>query len=222
MTHCRREGDARAICIERFDDEDVRQVHTAIEGVIHDEDVAWPHVVPELPHDRLERRGNRPEMAGERQPLRDQLAVGVGQRGREVHIVLQHAGVGGTHDGQGHLIGDGKNRILEQLEGNRVCDFRHPYVSLGRCTCGHTAMRQHEFSPLTCILPHTGGGGEPGRPTPPHPYPGAYAPQVRGHCSRQSVQCAALTSSAPGYISGRSASRHSTPLGRMRSTARAW
>jgi hypothetical protein len=75
------ESDPRAVKIERFDDEDVRQMHAAIEGIIHDEDVAWPHVAPELPHDRLQCRGNRPEMARERQPLRHQLTVGVGQKG---------------------------------------------------------------------------------------------------------------------------------------------
>ena len=30
--------------------------------------------------------------------------------------------------------------------------------------------------PPTCVLPHKGGGREEGPPTPPRPYPGAYAP----------------------------------------------
>ena len=34
--------------------------------------------------------------------------------------------------------------------------------------------------PPTSILPHTGGGGENGRPIPPGPYPGAYAPDGGG------------------------------------------
>ena len=32
----------------------------------------------------------------------------------------------------------------------------------------------------TCILPHTGGGGEQERPTLPRPYPGAYAVKAGG------------------------------------------
>ena len=50
------EGQPLALVIERLEDEDVRQVHAAVERIVHDEDVARRHVVAEVPHDRFHAR----------------------------------------------------------------------------------------------------------------------------------------------------------------------
>ena len=63
-------------------------------------------------------------MAGQCQPLRRQLPRAVEHRGRIIHIVLQHAGIGRAKDCQRHLVGDGKERILEQLEFDGVAEHR--------------------------------------------------------------------------------------------------
>jgi hypothetical protein len=62
-----------AVVIERLEDEDVRQVHAAVERVVHDEDVALRHVVAEVAHDRGQRGRHRAEMSRQGQALRDEL-----------------------------------------------------------------------------------------------------------------------------------------------------
>jgi hypothetical protein len=111
--------------IERLEDEDVRQVHAAVERVVHDEDVALDHVVAVVAHDRFHRRRHRAQVSRQGQALGDQLALAVGEAGRIVHVVLQDARVGRSEDGQGHLVGDREDRVLEQLEGDRIFGFGH-------------------------------------------------------------------------------------------------
>ena len=53
------EGQPLALVVERLEDEDVGQVHAAVERVVHDEDVARRHVVAEVAHDRRHRRRHR-------------------------------------------------------------------------------------------------------------------------------------------------------------------
>jgi len=114
------EGEALALVEERLEDEDVGQVHAAVERVVHHEHVALGDVAGEVPHDRFHRRRHRAQVARQRQPLRHQLALGVGEARGEVHVVLEHARVGRAHDGERHLVRDREDRVLEQLEGDRV------------------------------------------------------------------------------------------------------
>ena len=64
-------------------------------------------------------------MARQRQALGDELAVGVAERGRVVHVVLEHARIGRAEDGQRHLVGDREDRVPEQLEDDRIGLGRH-------------------------------------------------------------------------------------------------
>ena len=105
---------------QRLHDEDVGQMHAAVEGIVHDEDVARRDVVAKSAHDGGHGRRHRAQMPRQRQPLRRQLAVGVGKARRVVHVVLQHARVGGPEDGERHLVGDREDGVLEELEGDRV------------------------------------------------------------------------------------------------------
>ena len=59
---------------------------------------------------------HRAEMARQGQALRDELAVGIGEARRVVHVVLEHARIGRAEDRQRHLVGDRENGVLEQLE----------------------------------------------------------------------------------------------------------
>jgi hypothetical protein len=111
--------------IERLEDENVGQMHAAVERIVHDEHVAFRHVVAEVAHDRFQGGRHRAEMAGQRQALCGELAVGVGEARRVVHVVLEHAGVGGAKHGERHLVGDRENRILEQLQLDRIVTLRH-------------------------------------------------------------------------------------------------
>ena len=64
--------------------------------------------------------GNDDEVAGQGEPLGHRLALAVAEGRRVVHVVLEHAGVRRAQDGQGHLVGDREQRVLEQLEGDGV------------------------------------------------------------------------------------------------------
>ena len=105
------------------------------------EDVA----VEPLDH-RGEGRRKRAQVAGQRQPLRDKAAVGVGERRREVHVVAQHAGIGCPADGHRHLVGDGEDGVPEQLEGDRVVHGR-PWRSW--CGCAPPVAGANGPGPIT-------------------------------------------------------------------------
>src|SRR5712691_10694756 len=95
-------------------------MHAAVERVAHDEHVARQDVVSVVAHDRGHRRGHRAEVAGQRESLRHQLAFGIREPGRVVHVVLQHAGIGGAEDRERHLVRDREDGVLEQLEFDRI------------------------------------------------------------------------------------------------------
>src|SRR5258708_1531059 len=67
------------------------------------------------------------KLAAQGQALRGELAIGVGEPGRVVHVVLEHARISRAEHRQRHLVGDGKNRVLEQLERNRIVNFSHSF-----------------------------------------------------------------------------------------------
>ena len=59
---------------DRLEDEDVRQMHAALERVVQDEDVARRHVVADTcATTDVERGRDRAEVPGQRQALRHQL-----------------------------------------------------------------------------------------------------------------------------------------------------
>ena len=119
-----------ALVVERLEDEDVGQVHAAVERVVHDEDVARRHVVLEVTHDGVHGRRHRAEMAGQGEALRRELAVGIGEARRIVHVVLEHARVGGAEHRQRHLVGDREDRVLEQLQLDGIGTLGHLIYSL--------------------------------------------------------------------------------------------
>jgi hypothetical protein len=58
-------GDRRTLGEQRFEDEDVRQMHAAIVRIVVDEDVAGMHVRSEMCQHRLQGDRDRAQMAGQ-------------------------------------------------------------------------------------------------------------------------------------------------------------
>ena len=107
MRHRRRPALELAVDEDRLDHVDVGQVLAAeAVRVVGDEDVARLRRLAELLEHVAHRRRERPELDGERQPLRDHLAVAVAERGRVVHRVAHDGRVGAPHHHQRHLVGD--------------------------------------------------------------------------------------------------------------------
>ncbi len=106
---------------DRLDHVHVRQVLAAeAVRVVGEEDVArvdvLAEVLPDVPHDRRE----RPELDGEGQPLRDQLAVAVAERRRVVHRVADDRRVRAAHHDERHLVGHRRERVLDHLERDGI------------------------------------------------------------------------------------------------------
>ena len=103
-----------------LEDEHVGQVHAALEGVVQAVHVARPHAVAVALDGRGQGVGERREVAGQGQPLGHRPALAVAEGRRVVHVVLEHAGVRRAQDRQRHLVGDGEQGVLEQLERDGV------------------------------------------------------------------------------------------------------
>ena len=68
-------------------------------------------------------------MPRQREPLRDEPTLGIGEPGRVIRVVLEHARIGRAEHGQRHLVGDPEQRILEQLEFDRIADHRRSFAA---------------------------------------------------------------------------------------------
>ena len=88
-------------------------MHATIEGVIHNKNIPRLHGLTIVTHGGFEGGGDGAEVAGQRQSLRHQLAIGVGKGSGKIHVVFEDAGVCRAHDRQGHLVGDGKQGIFK-------------------------------------------------------------------------------------------------------------
>ena len=109
-------------------------------------------------HDRGHGRRHRAQMPRQRQALRGELAVGVGKARRVVHVVLQHARVGGPEDRERHLVGDREDGVLEELEGDRVGFGGHALSSHRWC-----AAKSKLGDGDTSSLPQSRGDAPRGR-----------------------------------------------------------
>ena len=117
-------GDAVAdqplLVVDRLDDEHIRQVHAAVEGIVHYENVAGPHAVAEAGQQGLDRGGHRPEVEGDGHRLGHGPGVRAEQSGREVHGVPDDGRVGGPEDGGGHLVRRGSQGVGHYLAGHDI------------------------------------------------------------------------------------------------------
>ena len=136
-----------------LDEVDVRQVDAApAVRVVEDEHVARLEAFAVRGDHVADRRRERPEVKGDAQPLRDQLAAGVEDPGRVVERVADRRRVGGPGDDQGHLVGHRAQRVADDLERrrSRVRPVRAAHGAVaGQATCSMTIV--------CCVV-------EPGRP----------------------------------------------------------
>ena len=105
-------------------------------GSFIDEDVAGVDVIAIVAQHRFDRGRHRAEMARQRQPLRDEPPLCVGERGGEIHVVAEHAGIGGAADGERHLVRNGEDGVAKQLEAERIVPAR----ALGLCRARRAAL----------------------------------------------------------------------------------
>ena len=115
-----REREPLATTEHRLEHEDVGQMHTAFERVVQHEHVTRPDVARKARQHRCQRGRYGPEVTGQGQTLRHQPAVPIRHRRREIHVVPEHARISRAHNGQRHLVGDRQDRVLEQLELDRI------------------------------------------------------------------------------------------------------
>ena len=100
-------ADALALPEDRLDDEDVRDVHAAVERVVEDEDVARLDRVAVLREQRGHRVRHRAQVQRDGHALGDHLALGVAQRRGVVEAVAHDGRVGRAVQRQRHLVGGG-------------------------------------------------------------------------------------------------------------------
>ena len=111
---------------------EVRQVAPPVVGIVQQEDVARVDVVPEGLEGREGGRGHRPHVDRDVLRLGDQLALRVGDRGREVAARVQDLGERGAKHRLSHLVHDADEAVLDHGHGDRI----------GRVAdCGHGELR---------------------------------------------------------------------------------
>ena len=143
------EGQTLAPVEDRLEDEDVRQVHAAVERVVHHVDVAGMDVVAIVAQHRFDGGRHGAEMARQGEALRDQAPVAVGERRGEIHVVAQDARIGGAADGERHLVRDGEDGVPEELEAEGIGPAR-ALRRLGRArrSCALAAIYDCFHAPL--------------------------------------------------------------------------
>ena len=169
----RREGQAVALVEDRLEHEDVGQVHTAVERIVHHEDIVGMDVVAIVAQHRFDGGRHRAEMARQREALRDQAPVAVGERRGEIHVVAQDARIGGAADGERHLVRDGEDGedgVPEELEAEGIGPARA--LRFGRRACRSSAPAAlydcfHAPLPRSASMIVIARGASASRPWPP-------------------------------------------------------
>ena len=126
VREARREGHDGALHEDRPDRLHVGQVVAADLGQVQEPDVAGlqplaRHPLQELAHGEA----HHPHVHGDVAPLGDEVAVGVGERGREIAGLAQQRRARRAHDHQRHLLRRRGQRVADDLQGDRVHGAAH-------------------------------------------------------------------------------------------------
>ena len=105
---------------DRNEHEDVRQVHAAVIGIVHDDGVALIEIIAELGENGGDRLRHGTEVERDGLGLRDHLSLGVAKGRREIHDVLHDLGSRDADDRVGHVVDDGIEAALDDGKRNRV------------------------------------------------------------------------------------------------------
>src|SRR5262245_56712559 len=117
---------AASLAIDRLDDVDVGQVHAAGGiGVVEDENVARRDAAFETTHEAGHRIVEGAKMHGCGQPLRQGLAAMIEDSGREIHRVAHDSGIGGAHEVERHVVGDGVEAALQNFQQEGINSAAH-------------------------------------------------------------------------------------------------
>ncbi len=146
-------------------DVEVRQVGAALVGVIEDEDVAGSDAPGEFPADLGHRVGDGAEVKRQRQALGDQPPLRVAEGAGHVHGVLEVVRIGGAHQRDGHLVHDGVEAVLHQLEENGIAEITGahsaPPVVMTMLPCASRCAAQPGGTRVVASFSSTSSG--PGR-----------------------------------------------------------
>ena len=112
----------------RHDHRHVGQMGAAVVRIVEGVDVARPHAAATLADDGAHRFAHRAQMDGHVGGVGDQPALGVEQGAGEIQPFLDVDRIGGVLEGDPHLLGDGHEEVVEDLEqdGIAVGAHRHP------------------------------------------------------------------------------------------------
>ena len=106
---------------DRLDDVEVGQMLPArTVGVVIEEDVAGLRSRRMIGDQDAHSVRERAELHRQCQPLGDELPAPVTERGGIVHGVTYDRRIGAAHHDQRHLVGSRRERILDDLEGDRI------------------------------------------------------------------------------------------------------
>src|SRR5262249_45243472 len=120
MTDHHGERPALAAVEDRHEHEDVGEGRAGVIGVVHDHGVALVEIVAELGEHGGDGFRYGAEVKRDGLGLRHHLSLGVTERRREIHHVLDDLRARDAHDGVGHVVDDGIEPALDYRERNGV------------------------------------------------------------------------------------------------------
>ena len=123
MPDARGPADEPRVHEDGLEDVEVGQVRPALERIVQDEHVAGHEARAELaPHVR-HGVGDGAQVQRQGEALGDQATLDVAEGAGHVHGVLEVVRVGGAHERDGHLVHDGVQAVLHQLEENGIAEI---------------------------------------------------------------------------------------------------
>ena len=123
MPDARRPAHEPRLHEDGLEDVEVGQVRSALEGVVEDEHVAGGEARPELAAHVGHGVGDGAQVQGQGEALGDEAPLHVAQGAGHVHGVLEIVRVGRAHERDGHLVHDGVEAVLHQLEENGIAEI---------------------------------------------------------------------------------------------------
>src|SRR5262249_51369588 len=106
------------------------EMHAAVIGVVHDHGIALVEIVAEFGEHGGDRFRYCAEVKRDGLGLRHHLPLGVAERRREIHHVLDDLRARDVHDRVGHIVNDGIEPTLDHREGNGVDLHVLPPISI--------------------------------------------------------------------------------------------
>lgn len=157
-------AEQHAVHEDRLHNVDVVQVRAAVVRVIDDVDVTRLHLTGEGAEDLPEHRRDGAQGVGLGDRDGDQLALGIAEGAEEVLRVLDELRGAGALEGEGHLVDDGLEVVLDDFHGDRIEAALLPHgVVPWRAELGRGRRANDRRRPARRTLPPPGRRGQAGR-----------------------------------------------------------